>query len=207
MSRLIDLSQPIDEHMPTYPGDPPTKLVKIKSVEDDEYTNFQLKTGMHSGTHLDGPMHLTGRNKLISEFPPESFYGEGCILDVRGESVISMKDEYLSRIKKNCILLLYTGHDQKYGTSEYYHKHPEVHPQLAEFIISQKTKILGMDLPSPDPPPFNVHKLLLTNNIFIIENLTNLDKLLQASRFEVMAFPLKINADSSILRVVAKIIE
>lgn len=207
MIRLIDLSQPIDDHMPTYPGDPPTKLVKIKSFEDDGYTNFQLEAGMHSGTHLDGPMHLTDQNKLISEFPLESFCGEGCILDVRGESVISMKAEYLSRIKKNCILLLYSGHDQKYGTSEYYHQQPEVHPELAEFLISRKTKILGVDLPSPDPPPFHVHKLLLANNIFIIENLTNLDQLIKASLFEVMAFPLKINADSSILRVVAKVIE
>jgi kynurenine formamidase len=116
-----------------------------------------------------------------------------------------MKDEYLTRIKMNCIVLLYTGHDRKYGTNEYYYKQPEILPELAEFLISQKTKLLGMDLPSPDPPPFKVHKLLLTNNIFIIENLTNLDKLLKAALFEVMAFPLKINADSSILRVVAKI--
>ena len=141
MIRLIDLSQPIDDHMPTYPGDPSIRLVKIKSFAYDGYTNFQLETGMHSGTHLDGPMHLTDRDKLISEFPLESFCGEGCILDVRGESVISMKDEYLYRIKKNCILLLYTGHDQKYGTNEYYHKQPEIHPELAEFLISQNQLI------------------------------------------------------------------
>lgn len=77
---------------------------------------------------------------------------------------------------------------------------------LARFLLSRKVKMLGMDLPSPDEYPFPVHKLLLENNVYILENLTNLDKLLNLSAFEVIAFPLKMRADSSIARVVARVI-
>ena len=52
----------------------------------------------------------------------------------------------------------------------------------------------------------NTHKLLFDNGIYIIENLMNLDKLLGIKKFEVIALPLKIKADSSIARVVAKVI-
>ena len=207
MFRLIDLSHSIDERTPAYPGDPPVKLFQAKFFVKDGFTNYQLETGMHSGTHLDGPMHLTEQIKYISAIPLESFYGEGCLLDVRGEPQIRMKEQYRSRVKEESIVLLYTGWDQKYGSPEYFTNQPEIDPELAEFIISRKTKIIGMDLASPDCPPFKVHRMFLQEGVLILENLTNLAALLEAERFEVMAFPLKIKADSSPLRVVAKVIK
>ncbi|MFW6281647.1 MAG: hypothetical protein ACOC1O_02480 [bacterium] len=62
-----------------------------------------------------------------------------------------------------------------------------------------------MDLPSPDKYPFEIHKILFDNNILLIENLTNLSCLLSVSDFEIIAFPLKIKAEASIARVVARI--
>ena len=207
MFNLIDLSQPIVDQMPTYPGDISTRLLNIKTFKKDGFTNYQLETGMHSGTHLDGPMHLTGQTKFISEPPPESFYGDGYLIDVRGERVIGMKDDYRPKIDNRSIVLFYTGYDQKYGTDEYYTGHPEIHPELAEFLIAKQTKIIGMDLPSPDYSPYQVHKMLLDHQVLILENLTNLGSLLKTAQFEVMAFPLKIEADSSPLRVIAKVIK
>ncbi len=207
MIKLVDLSHPIDDQLPTYPGDSPVKLQKTKIFEEDGFTNYQLETGMHSGTHLDGPMHLTGQTKYISELPLESFLGKGCLLDVRGEMSIRMKDEYRSKIGDASIVLLYTDHDQKFGTSEYFTNQPEIHLELAEFLITRKTKIIGMDLASPDCSPFAVHQMLLNKGVLILENLTNLGSLLQVEQFEVMAFPLKIKADSSPLRVAARVIK
>lgn len=206
MSNLIDLSHVIDDQLPTYPGDSSIKLTKTKTFGIDGFTNYQLETGMHSGTHLDGPMHLTSQTKFISEIPLESFCGEGCLLDVRGEMEIRMKDEYRSKIKENSIVLFYTGHDQKYGSSEYFTPQPEIDLELAEFLIAKKTRIIGMDMASPDCSPFNVHQALLNHGVLVLENLTNLGALLELKRFEVMAFPLKIKADSSLLRVVARVI-
>jgi kynurenine formamidase len=207
MFKLIDLSHPIDAQTPTYPGDAPVQLYKTKRLEKDGFTNYQLEIGMHSGTHLDGPMHLTEAIKYISEIPLESFYSEGCILDVRGEPVIRMKEQYRSQIKEGSIVLFYTGWDQKYGNPEYFTDQPEIHPELAEFIISKKTKIIGMDLASPDYAPFKVHRMFLNEGVLILENLTNLGALLDVEQFEVMAFPLKIKTDSSPLRVVARVIK
>jgi kynurenine formamidase len=96
--------------------------------------------------------------------------------------------------------------EDKYGEEIYYNKHPVITEKLAEFLIKKKIKMLGIDMPSPDYFPFDIHKLLLSNNIFIMENLKNLDKLIKANKFEVYAFPLKIQAESSPVRAVAKII-
>lgn len=108
-------------------------------------------------------------------------------------------------VKENSIVLLYTGFDEYYGTNEYYENHPCIDMELCEFLIGKKIKMLGMDTPSPDKFPFLIHKSLFKNNIYILENLTNLNLLLGVKNFEVIAFPLKINADSSITRAVARV--
>jgi len=204
--KCIDLTHTIIDRLPPYPGDNETQLLNTKQFETDGYSNHRLKIDMHSGTHIDSPMHLTDSKEYICEYPPESFIGEGCIIDVRNRPVIKLKKEYETKIKEGCILLLYTGMYHKFGTEEYFNTHPVVDMEFAQFMVERKIKILGMDTPSPDKPPFSVHKLLLKSKIFILENLTNMEELLEAKKFEVIALPLKIKADSSISRVVARII-
>ena len=117
-----------------------------------------------------------------------------------------MKPEYDTLVKQNNIVLLYTGFDTHYGTKEYYENHPCVDIEFCNFLIEKKIKMIGMDTPSPDRFPFEIHKLLFKNNIYILENLTNLDQLLNVDKFEVIAFPLKIKADSSMTRAVARLL-
>lgn len=203
--RLIDLSHRIELNMPVYPGDTKTNLYQERFLDTDKYNNHLLEINMHAGTHIDSPMHLTDSKKYISELPLNSFIAKGCILNVKNQAVIKYKDEYKELVKENSIVLLYTGFDEYYGTNEYYENHPCIDMELCEFLIGKKIKMLGMDTPSPDKFPFLIHKSLFKNNIYILENLTNLNLLLGVKNFEVIAFPLKINADSSITRAVARV--
>lgn len=205
MTELIDLTHQIYDDMPVYPEDDPVELYNTGSLEEDGYNYFRLETGLHAGTHIDTPMHMTEDETYMNEIPLESFTGNGCILDVREQNPIEFKDEYSDVVKKNDIVLLYTGHDEKYGSKEYYTDHPIVGESLAQFFVDKKIKMLGMDIPTPDKYPFNIHKMLFKNGVLIIENLTNLSELSDVEDFEIIAFPLKIKADSSIARVVAKV--
>jgi len=205
LDRLIDLSRMIEDDMPVYPGDIRTSLFQDKYLAVNSHNNHRLEISMHSGTHIDGPMHMTESGEYICQMPLESFLGTGCILDVRGLSVISGRPEYEEQIAENSIILLLTGWDSFYGTRKYYEEHPVVDTDFCRMLVKKKIKLLGMDIPSPDRYPFEAHKLLLGNKIFLAENLTNLDELIGVKRFEVIAFPLRIKADSSMARVVARI--
>lgn len=204
MEKLIDLTYNIIDSLQVYPGDEETKLYQVRDIEEHKYNDHRLEVCMHAGTHVDGPMHLTESKEYISQMPLETFIGNGCLLDVRGEQVIQMKNEYYEKIKEDDIVLLFTGWDSKFGTDEYFENSPIVSIELANLLVEKKIKMLGMDIATPDKYPFEVHKLLFKNNILIIENLTNLEDLLEVKDFEVIALPLKINADSSIARVVAR---
>lgn len=204
MEKLIDLSRIIEDNMPVYPGDSITSLKQVKNFEVDSYNNYRLDIGMHAGTHIDSPMHLTESKEYICELPLESFIGAGCVLDVRNQPIIKEKPEYKELIKENSIVLLYTDWDKKYGKDSYYEEHPVIDISFCKLLIDKNIKMLGVDMPSPDKDPFEIHKLLLGNKIYIMENLINVDKLLGIENFEVIAFPLKIKADSSIARAVAR---
>ena len=49
-----------------------------------------------------------------------------------------------------------------------------------------------------------MHKILLKNDIPLLENITNLNDLVYVEKFEVFAQPLKINAEASLVRAFAQ---
>lgn len=205
--KIIDLSQTIRNNMPVHPYDDPVKVIQDKELARDKYNNTRIEAGMHAGTHVDAPRHFLDSPKNICDYDLGNFMGNGCLLDVRGEEIITLKDEYYDKVKTGDIVLLYTGQGLYFGKEKYYdgfENQPTMDLKLANFFIEKKIKLLGVDMASPDNMPFKIHKALLGKDIFIMENLTNLDKLLTVSKFEVIALPLKIEAEASIVRAIAR---
>jgi len=193
--------------MTVYPGDSEVSLVHSHRFAEDGYSNHQLNINMHAGTHIDGPMHLLQIEKYISELPLEQFIGVGAILDVAGDIQIDYKESYEQLVPEGCILLLHTGYGAYYGEERYYTQHPSLTEQFAQFLIDKKVKMVGFDMPSPDYDPYTIHTLLFKHNILIAENLINTEQLLHTSMFTVIALPLRIQADSSIARIIAQVNE
>ncbi len=205
MIKYIDLSRLIEDKLKAYPGDNDTSLKKSKYLQRDSYNNYLLTTGMHTGTHIDSPMHLTENPKYIYEYPVGSFIGKGVLINIDRLNKSDKKRETYNKIDDNSIVLLYTNKSSLFGTEEYFDYTPDISDEFLSVLIQKNIKMLGMDCSSPDKFPFPVHKKLFANSIFIIENLTNLDTLVGVNKFEIIALPLNIVADSSIARVIAKI--
>ena len=205
MVKLIDLSWEIYQGMPVYPGDIEVEIENDKKLEIDGYENHNLKIGMHTGTHLDLPAHMIKSSNYVSKIELDSLSGKAKLIYVRGEELISYKEKYDSLIEKEDIVLFYTGFSEKYGSREYVEKHPVFNRELCQFLIDREIKMLGFDMPSPDRFPYQIHKLLFENDIYILENLKNLDKLLGFKSFELLIFPLKIRAEAAPVRAAALI--
>ncbi|ACL76216.1 cyclase family protein [Ruminiclostridium cellulolyticum] len=204
---LIDLSHEIVENMPVYPGDDSVRLGQTHKYSKDHYNNHWLETGMHVGTHVDGAMHMTDVCEYICNYPLEKFYGSACVIHTYGKSVLEAESSHTEVLKDKSIVLVHTGMDRFYGQETYYKDHPVLGMSFCEMLVNHGIKLVGIDAPSPDRLPFEIHKYLLGNNILLLENLTNMDKIPAAVDFEVMAFPLKIRADSCMVRAVAKVMD
>jgi kynurenine formamidase len=202
--KLIDLTRTLDGSLPNHPYDDPLRLTQKRTLEKDHYNDWRLETGMHAGTHIDSPMHLTDDPRFISEYPLDKFCGEAVCLDVRGQNIIIPTAAMETLIRPGDIVLFLTGHGNRFGLPGYFDDHPVLSPELAELLVMKGIKMTGFDLPSPDHPPFPVHKTLFSAGIFILENLTALETV-AGKRFRLYTFPLKIKTDSSPVRVVAEV--
>ena len=204
--KLIDLTHAFTAVMPVYPGDPASELKPIAGFETDGYVDYRMTTGMHVGTHIDGPFHMVPGGKKLADFPLEKFFGRGILIDARGKK--SLDEELLAtaRIRQGDIVLFHTGLDRRFREPDYFETFPEVSEKLAERLAALGVKMIGLDTPSPDRSPYPVHKILLHEEILIIENLTGLEALLGLKSFEVIALPSKFEADSAPARVVARIL-
>lgn len=200
--KFIDLSVPLSAATPVYPGDPIPLVTPLNTLQKDGYQIHSITLATHVGTHIDAPSHMIDDGKTLNHFPLEAFQGEGVYVKVSGK--FDLESIKQAPIKENSIVLFHTGMDMQYGKPAYFEKFPALSEEIAKYLISKKVKMVGVDMCSVDTPEFAVHKLLLKNNILILENLTNLSEL-QRKKFEVFAFPLKVHLDGSPVRVVAKV--
>lgn len=201
----IDLTHVFTKTMPVYPGDPASELAPIASCEKDGFTDHRVSTGMHVGTHVDAPLHMIKDGARIPEIAIEHFFGTGRLIDARGLSMIGSEVLNQTTIEENDIIIFMTGCSNNYRSPSYYESSPELTEELARALVAKKISMIGLDFPSPDRPPFKVHQLLLGAGILIIENLTDLEKLIGVRNFEIIALPANFDADAAPARVVAKI--
>lgn len=206
MSEWIDLSVLIDENYIGYPGDDPITYEKISNVENDNYTLIKVTTDMHKGTHLDAPMHMFSSGKSIDQININQVMGIGTVIKpLIKHGVIQTEDIKKKYIYKNRILLLNLDHVKHLNTEAYYDQ-PKFEPSILDFLLENRINVIGFDVASPEYHSGNLlamHKDLLSNNIYIYENLCNLDKL--DANFEFIGLPLKIKGlEASMCRCVAR---
>lgn len=200
---LYDLSWPIEDGMPVYPGDDGVEIRQVRHFETDGYNAFRTVTGQHAGTHVDSPMHMSADPVRIGAWPLDRFTGDARIVDARGMAVIGPEAVPEAWLVSGAILLFCTGAAAQYGLESYYREHPVLSDALAERLVQAGVKLVGVDAPSPDRFPFSVHTRLFAAGVPIVENLRGLERLLPhpgAGRF--FGFPLALEADASPIRAV-----
>ncbi len=203
--KYLDLTQLFSDNMPVYPGDPLPELIKVADISSQGFVDHKIISTMHVGTHIDAPAHIMEGGKYLSDYQVEKFFGEGVLIDARGKALADADLLSNINIKPESFVLVMFGWSQKFGSDAYYQKYPELTETFARRLVDFKVSAVGMDTPGPDRPPFKVHKILLSHDILIIENLTNLAALINQKNFEITALPAKFKTEAATCRVVAKL--
>lgn len=217
----IDLTHTITTGLDVYPGDTPPHICQVDDLINGVTNSNRIEMGMHTGTHIDAPLHMIENGKKIPDYQVQKFHGRGVLIDARGHSQIHESLLENINLQPGDIVLVDTGHHKLFGKPEYYQSWPEVTEAFAQKIAASKVSLLGVDTPSPDPinpvipnsqnHPFPIHKILLTNEVLIIENITNLAPLHSQdpstpTEFTVTALPAKFDTEAAPTRVMATII-
>ena len=139
--RYIDLTHKLHQNMAVFPGDDPLSIEPVRTLEQHGFNDYRLTTGMHVGTHIDGPMHMTSDSRMIGDLPIERFAGKGVLIDVRGEQQIEFRDEFSEIIHPNDFILFYSGLDKLFGTTQYFTDYPDISEDFAWFWRNGRLKL------------------------------------------------------------------
>ena len=215
--KIIDLTMEINEGMQTFPTHwhPFVEITQLGRHGIENRETRKVTLGTHTGTHVDAPKHFIKNAGAVDKIPLDQLMGKASLIDLTefSDNKKVSKNNLKIAIGKKDIrkILLHFGWDKKLGTNDYYTKNPFISEEAAEWLVNEGCHLVGMDTPMPDDPKNNrdscndspVHKILLSNNVVLVEYLVNLN-LINQNTFFLVVSPLKIkDADGSPARVVA----
>ncbi len=211
--KVIDLSHPLELGMAVYPGAPEPEFAQIGDVAaGDTYQLIKFTMTTHTGTHMDCNTHVCSNEKGFTTDSKDVgfFMGKGLVLDCTkyaNNTEIGM--EVFENVNLDGVefLFLYCDWAKKWGSKEFWSDYPYISVEVAKFLADHKTiRSLGVEYATIDPvenTDLPLHKIFLSEEKMVIENLTNLDKLI-GKDFTYAGFPLKFkNGEGSPIRPVA----
>jgi len=208
---IYDLSWPLYDQMPVYPGDPPCQVSRPHTHETDGVQLTHLSLGCHTGTHLDVPRHFVASGPAIESVPLDRFMGPAVVLSVpwQPDQALDLTAADWSAWQPGDFVLLSTDWEHRGGTSAFFQDIPSFAAGTSELLIEKGVRLFGLDLPTVREivrPGFDrryMHRAILGNGMIIVEGLANLSKLV-GKRIYFCAVPLLIpGADGSPVRAFA----
>lgn len=209
MLRIIDLSHPITDGMPVYPGDPEVHFKLVHAIREGGYNVSEFCMGAHAGTHVDTPHHCMHTDRAVQSISLDSVVGWADVLDLgelppKYDITAADLDRCGSRVQPGARVLLKTGWSKRLHEPDFFTEYPGVTQGAVAWLSARSVRLLGLEQPSVHTEDhLEVHKLLLSEGVVLVETLTNLDKITQERVF-LVALPLNlVGLEGAPMRVVA----
>lgn len=200
---LIDLTHTLSSNVPSWDD-----TCGFHFVAENE--NDQITMHTSTGTHIDAPAYFFDDGFTIASLPLQQLFIPACVIDLSKKTtakmIVSPKDieEYESThglIPANSLVIAYTGWDRHWADPKAY-RNADAKGQLhfptwgvpaLELLLTKKIAGVAIDTLALESltSSFPGHKLLMSANKYVIENIANCHRLPPKGAF-VIALPLKI---------------
>jgi arylformamidase len=200
--RIVDLSVTVSAET----KGPPSTDVRVELEPKRRGPGFwqvtHLYESLHTGAHVDSPLHCFPDGKTMLETPLEQVIGTGRLFDLSSiEAEQAVTPEALQQadpgLQAGEIALLHTGWtDQMYGTfPDYFTRSPYLAPEAAAWLVERRPSSIVFDFfeeymarfPDFTSEDFVVHRQILGAGITIVEGATNLGALKGRQQVQVFA--------------------
>ncbi len=206
--KILDISVPVSETTPLWPGDPAFQLREVLRLEQgDDCDLSEVTMCTHCGTHLDAPAHFVPGGGNTASIPLETLIGPAEVLSFPNVSGITaaLLESVSPRIQSKRVLF-------KTKNSSFWRSKQQpfredfcaLSEDAAQWLAEQNIRLVGIDYVSIEPyTTFDgaVHKILLENTIVILEGLNLTDVL--PGCYQLVCLPLALkNAEGAPCRAV-----
>lgn len=161
----------------------------------DQCNVTKMQMGVHTGTHVDAPYHFLGDGVTTDAIPIETFIGPCLVVEIDSEVLIEKRDLQKYNMNGYSRILIKTRNSEIWANniSAFEKNFVALGIDAAQYLVEMKTILVGIDYLSVESfhsEGSPVHKLLLMNNISILEGL-NLSGV-KAGVYGLICMPLKL---------------
>ncbi|MCM0083972.1 cyclase family protein [Geomonas sp. Red32] len=204
--RIYDITIPLSEELPVYPGDFPVVIAPWTSIADGDSANIaRITICSHSGTHIDSPRHFVEGGLTVDQIPMERLIGKAKVVEIAGVAEIGQRE--LERLPVRGVerLLLKTANAGLWKDRSFKDSFVALAQDGADYLVEIGVKMVGIDYLSIERSDGDggVHRVLLEHDVLIVEGLNLVD--VPPGDYELICLPLKVkNGDGAPVRAILR---
>lgn len=197
LMRFHDITVPLSDKIPIYPGDPALAIEPWKRLADGDSANVTyLRLGAHTGTHIDAPAHFIRDGARVDLVPLNSLIGPAQVIEVP-DSCNSITAELVAKkIGHGTERVLFKTRNSRLWrdqVSDFQKDFTYLDLEAANHLVKTGIKLVGIDYLSIEiykSQNHETHLSLLSKGVVILEGLNLAD--ITPGIYELICLPLKI---------------
>ena len=194
----IDVTAPLDAAtMPIYPGDAPLKVDFLFHMnKGDRFTLSKLDMGVHTGTHVDAPMHFVRDGISTDKIPLATFIGPVLVIDCAPDALAVDAAELNKHQWRGAKRIFFRTRNSRNGwmTDPNFHKDfTFIAPDAAKLMADAGVVLVGIDYLSAENFGWKeplTHRALLGKGIPIVEGLDL--RAVTGGEYDLILLPMKV---------------
>lgn len=205
--RIYDVSLGVSSDMPVWPGDPPVRLERVQKIADGANANVsRLACGVHTGTHVDAPVHFIEGAKGIETLSLKVLTGRVHVVGLPEAEVLDAPTLEAARIDSRARRVVFKTRNSDYWAHQvttFQKDFVGVDASGAEWLVRRGIQLVGVDYLSVAPYKQSrpTHVALLRAGVVVVEGL-DLSQV-APGRYTLYCLPLKlVGCDGAPARVI-----
>ncbi len=207
----IDVSVTVRHGMPHWPDNPPIVVQRSMDIGRGDVCNLShLAMGVHSGTHIDGPMHFIHQAAGVDEMPLTATMGAARVIEITHPREVTAAELSGHSLRAGERVLFRTSNSTRcWQAGAFVEDFVYISEQAAVALAEAGVRAVGVDYLSVGgyhADGAKIHRILLEAGIWIIEGLDL--SAVRAGRYEMICLPVKLHGSDgaparAILRPIA----
>jgi len=205
--RIIDISVLVDDSITIWPGNKSPQIKRLSNMKKgDAHNETSLEMNVHTGTHIDAPLHFISNGKSIDQINLNTFTGSALVVNLSHVKEITAMDLNKIKLPRGTTRLLFKTSNSLLCNKKNHNfkrNYVGITPDAASWLVKRKIELVGIDYLSiaKIEDAAEVHRILLEKNVAILEG-TNLANVVEGE-YQLICFPIKIaNAEGAPVRAV-----
>lgn len=196
---IYDVTVPISNELPTWPGDPAVEISDHRSLPGDGANVSMLSFGAHTGTHVDAPAHFIDGAGKIEALDLAVLIGEAEVIAVPDDCRAIDEAFVLDHCSPGAKRVLFKTRNSAFWSEpdpQFHEDFTYLDLKAAETLVQRGLKLVGIDYLSIEKfgsPKHETHLALLSHGVVILEGL-NLSAV-PAGRYELICLPLRLRSN------------